>query len=266
MTSECLYQLLSLSLSELYICWFVTRHETVISRSSPGRSLSICHTYRELFGEYFSLFSTTTICPCEMIKQWPWKANVNGIFPSWIYHSDYLLLFFTSPSYLWLYAASTRFSLQISVLFTKIKLVTLFITCTQIKIEKDIYRSPPSTTPHLTGDRLANATDFECFQTYKTNSTSWHYSWKNMEIWSIVTHMKTHYPTAKQQICIYLSLAMQNNVFCVWLFRGLKGEQIHEAKMLMLVWFTLHKQNNRASLSYWVFWKIIKSHFPVAIL
>ncbi len=55
MTSECLYQLLSLSLSEFYICCFVTRHETIISSPSPGRSLSICHTHREWLGEYSSL-------------------------------------------------------------------------------------------------------------------------------------------------------------------------------------------------------------------
>lgn len=111
----------------LFVCdqaW-ISREESVHLSSTQGMTWWIFITHISLS------FSTTAICPCESIKQWPSKANVNAIFPSWIYHSDDILLFLNSPPYLLLPATSSRFSLQISALVTQIKLVTLFITCTQ---------------------------------------------------------------------------------------------------------------------------------------
>lgn len=138
MTSECLYLHLSLSLSELYICWFVSRHETVL-KQPVSREESV-HLLRSegMTWWIFTTISFSAVCPCESIKQWQCKATINAIFPSWIS--------LNSPPYLQLSATSSRFCLQKSVLVTRIKLVTHFISCKCI-------------TPHLPLCHMSQRTD-----------------------------------------------------------------------------------------------------------
>jgi len=118
MTSECLYQHLSLSLSELYIRWFVSRHETVLEQPvSREESVHLSCTQGMTWG-ICTKISFSAICPCESIKQLQCKATINAIFPSRI-----------CLNYIQLLATSSRFCLQKSVLVTQTKLATLFISC-----------------------------------------------------------------------------------------------------------------------------------------